>query len=65
LLITVQEYAMAATQKPQQSDADADEPFDGQPPPIPDEDGPHDVPDDEVIRETLPKAPGAGGGRQK
>lgn len=26
-------------------------------PPIPDEDGPHDVPDDKVIEKTLPTAP--------
>lgn len=41
---------MPATQ-PQQPD---DEAFDGQPPPMPDEDGPHDVPDEEVIEKTLP-----------
>jgi hypothetical protein len=45
---------MPATQ-PQQPDATPEgDAFDGQPPPIPDEDGPHDVPDDEVIEKTLP-----------
>ncbi len=29
----------------------------GQVPPIPDEDGPHDVPDDKVIEKTLPTGP--------
>jgi hypothetical protein len=54
----VQESFMAATQDPQ-SDAPKEEPRDGQmPPPVPDEAGPHDVPDDEVIEQTLP-APGA------
>ncbi len=41
-----------ATQKP-----DPNEPVDGQFPPIPDEDGPHDVPDEKVIEETLPTTP--------
>ena len=40
------------TQKP-----DPAEPVDGQFPPVPDEDGPHDVPDDKVIEETLPSTP--------
>jgi hypothetical protein len=42
---------------------DPNEPVDGQFPPIPDEDGPHDVPDEKVIEETLPTmpAPGKGG----
>ena len=41
-----------ATQKP-----DPDEPVEGQFPPIPDEDGPHDVPDEKVIERTLPTTP--------
>jgi hypothetical protein len=45
---------MPATQKPQQSDQSDDEPIDSQPAPVPDEDGPHDVPDDQVIEKTLP-----------
>ncbi|MDP3858466.1 MAG: hypothetical protein Q8Q73_11980 [Stagnimonas sp.] len=50
---------MPATNKPQ-SDA-MDEPLaDGQPPPTPDEDGPHDVPDDKVIEKTLPERPRGG-----
>ena len=47
---------MAATQNPQETDspeADAGR-IDGEFPPMPDEDGPHDVPDDEVIEKTLP-----------
>ncbi|HZY17938.1 MAG TPA: hypothetical protein VFE82_05610 [Ramlibacter sp.] len=32
----------------------ADEPLDGQDRPRPDEDGPHDVPDEAVIEKTLP-----------
>jgi hypothetical protein len=48
---------MSATRKPAGSDADLDEPPDGQVPPIPDEDGPHDVPDDKVIEKTLPSVP--------
>ena len=33
-------------------------------PPVPDEDGPHDVPDEEVIENTLPTKPiPEGGGR--
>ncbi|HJV70061.1 hypothetical protein [Ideonella sp.] len=44
---------MAATQTPQ-SDAGKEEPRDGQVP-VPDEAGPHDVPDDEVIEQTLPE----------
>lgn len=31
----------------------------GQPAPSPDEDGPHDVPDDKVIEKTLPNTPPA------
>jgi hypothetical protein len=44
-----------ATQKP-------DPEPDGQFPPIPDEDGPHDVPDEKVIEETLPTTPTPGKG---
>ena len=32
----------------------ADQPPEAQPAPQPDQDGPHDVPDDEVIEKTLP-----------
>jgi len=46
-----------ATQK-----SDPNEPLDGQFPPIPDEDGPHDVPDEKVIEETLPTTPTEKGG---
>lgn len=56
---------MAATQKPQQSESsDAQERVDGEFPPVPDEDGPHDVPDEAVIEKTLPASkPGGEGGR--
>jgi hypothetical protein len=40
---------------------DSDEPA-NELPPTPDEGGPHDVPDDEVIEQTLPTASGAGRG---
>lgn len=45
---------MPATQSQQPDETPDEEAFDGQPPPIPDQDGPHDVPDDEVIEKTLP-----------
>ena len=52
---------MPATQQPQH-DATDEPRADDEVPPIPDEDGPHDVPDDKVIEKTLPeRAPGAGG----
>ena len=51
-----QENAMPATHKPQSDPMD--EPVaEDQAPPIPDEDGPHDVPDDKVIEKTLPERP--------
>jgi hypothetical protein len=53
----VQENAMAVTQKPRPSDQPPGELTDGQVPPTPDEIGPHDVPDDEVIEMTLPEYP--------
>lgn len=52
---------MSATQKP--AGSDSDESIDDQFPPVPDEDGPHDVPDEKVIEKTLPTAPIPGGGR--
>jgi hypothetical protein len=42
--------------------AGSGESLDGQPPPVPDEDGPHDVPDDKVIEKTLPTTPIADSG---
>jgi hypothetical protein len=48
---------MSATRKPAGSAGQADETPDDHVPPTPDEDGPHDVPDDEVIEETLPTVP--------
>jgi hypothetical protein len=55
--------AMSATRNPAASDPDAS--LDDDPaPPLPDEDGPHDVPDETVIEKTLPTKPVAddGGG---
>jgi hypothetical protein len=49
--------AMSATQKPAGSSDDSDESRDGQVSRVPDEDGPHDVPDDKVIDKTLPAKP--------
>lgn len=49
---------MSATQKRPGDAADRDDALDDPfPPPIPDEYGPHDVPDDKVIEKTLPTAP--------
>lgn len=42
-------------------DEDADSPVPADPPPVPDEDGPHDVPDETVIEKTLPTVPVPGG----
>jgi hypothetical protein len=53
---------MSAATKPQQSDSSDDGAVD-QVNPVPDEDGPHDVPDDKVIEKTLPTPPVDGGGR--
>src|SRR6185369_16102478 len=57
--------AMRAAQNRPGSASDREESLDAQVPPIPDEDGPHDVPDEKVIEKTLPThpAPGAGGGK--
>jgi hypothetical protein len=48
---------MNASQKPAGGASDPDESPDDQVQPIPDEDGPHDVPDDKVIEKTLPSKP--------
>ena len=48
---------MPATQSQQQGEEADDKDVDSQPPPAPDEDGPHDVPDDKVIEKTLPTGP--------
>ncbi|NPC58374.1 hypothetical protein [Caenimonas soli] len=50
---------MSATPKP--AGSDSDESID-EFPPVPDEDGPHDVPDEKVIEKTLPAVPIPGGG---
>ncbi|MEO5672418.1 MAG: hypothetical protein ABIR26_17155 [Ramlibacter sp.] len=47
---------MPATQHQQEAGEAADRAAD-QPRPIPDEDGPHDVPDEKVIEKTLPTGP--------
>ena len=48
---------MSATDKPAGRGVQPDAAVDEQPPQIPDEDGPHDVPDDKVIEKTLPTTP--------
>jgi hypothetical protein len=48
---------MPATQPQQQDESANDELVNGQTAPTPDEDGPHDVPDDKVIEKTLPTGP--------
>jgi hypothetical protein len=50
---------MPDPQQPAGSSADPDEAPAAQPAPVPDEDGPHDVPDEKVIEKTLPAAPGS------
>ena len=45
---------MPASQPPSRDDIKDLPRADGQPPVTPDQDGPHDVPDDEVIEKTLP-----------
>jgi hypothetical protein len=52
-----QEIPMSATEKPAGRGVEPDDSLDEQPPPTPDQDGPHDVPDDKVIEKTLPIAP--------
>ena len=52
---------MASTPPHQEDDPKADEIVEGQAPPSPDEDGPHDVPDDKVIEKTLPTRPARDG----
>jgi hypothetical protein len=50
---------MPESQQPTGTRADPDEAPAAQPVPVPDEDGPHDVPDEKVIEKTLPAAPGS------
>jgi hypothetical protein len=54
---------MSATRNPAGNAADPDDSRDNEIKPTPDEDGPHDVPDDTVIEKTLPTTPVDGGGR--
>jgi hypothetical protein len=54
--VSHQENAMSPARNPGPNAADDDRP-EGQAPPVPDEDGPHDVPDDAVIEKTLPAGP--------
>ncbi|MGZ5786654.1 MAG: hypothetical protein ACXWJM_12095 [Ramlibacter sp.] len=56
---------MPATRQANDENAQSgDDRVEGQPAPTPDEDGPHDVPDDKVIEKTLPSTKPAdkGGG---
>ena len=48
---------MSASRKPAGSADESAESLDGQFPPVPDEDGPHDVPDEKVIEKTMPTKP--------
>ena len=48
---------MSATQKPAGNTDESEKSLDGQFPPVPDEDGPHDVPDEKVIEKTMPTKP--------
>jgi hypothetical protein len=48
---------MVPTSSSPQAEETGDESTRSQPPPTPDEDGPHDVPDDKVIEKTLPTGP--------
>ena len=60
----LRKHAMSATQKPAGSPND-DESFDDHVSPTPDEDGPHDVPDDKVIENTFPVKPMPDRGRSR
>lgn len=56
---------MAPKERPESADGSDEQP-DHDMKPIPDEDGPHDVPDDLVIEKTMPSTPvrtGGDGGR--
>jgi hypothetical protein len=53
---------MAATQNRPEGAEDEDAALDSDVSGAPDEDGPHDVPDDRVIEKTLPSRPGGSGG---
>jgi hypothetical protein len=48
---------MSPARDPVTNPADIDPTLDGQVSAVPDEDGPHDVPDEEVIEQTLPTVP--------
>jgi len=52
---------MAPKERPESADG-ADEQPDDQVTPTPDEDGPHDVPDEQVIEKTMPSTPLRSGG---
>lgn len=52
---------MTPPREPAPGAADANDLPPEQPPPAPDEDGPHDVPDDAVIEKTLPSSRPPGG----
>lgn len=52
---------MAPSERPESADG-SDEPQDEPMTPTPDEDGPHDVPDEHVIEKTIPSRPIRSGG---
>lgn len=52
---------MAPSQHRPGSADSSDEESDDRMPPVPDQDGPHDVPDEQVIEKTIPSRPRHGG----
>jgi hypothetical protein len=48
---------MSTSPHPEHGTADSDETAEDQMPHTPDQDGPHDVPDEQVIEKTLPNTP--------
>ena len=58
---------MAPKERPESGDGSDEQP-DEHVTPTPDEDGPHDVPDEQVIEKTMPSTPlrsaGGGGGKR-
>ena len=56
-VVVDKETRMQPSQPPPDEQRPAADIPEGQAPPMPDEDGPHDVPDDKVIEKTLPTGP--------
>ena len=52
---------MAPKERPESADGSDEQP-DEHVTPVPDEDGPHDVPDEQVIEKTMPSTPRRSGG---